>query len=85
MKPGYRRPDGTEIRLGSVQGLNLELCSVHPQRRCPGNPTMRALSRHGFVESRQHISERTGRPTLDRIFTITAEGRRYLAEGRDRR
>jgi hypothetical protein len=46
---------------------------------------MRALSGHGFVKSERHISTRTHRPTLDQLFTATAEGLRYLEIGRDRR
>jgi hypothetical protein len=85
--PGYMRHthDGQrEVRLGRVQREQLQLCADAPQRRSPGNPTMRALAGHGFVESVRHVSTRTHRPTLDQQFTATAEGRRYLAIGRDR-
>lgn len=86
---GYIRTSGTwkgrEVRLGSNQREQLQLCSAEPQRRSPGNPTMRALAGYGFVTDRPHISARTGRPTLDPLFTATAEGRRYLEIGRDRR
>jgi hypothetical protein len=46
---------------------------------------MRALSGYGFVKSEQHVSIRTHRPTLDKLFVATAEGLRYLEIGRDRR
>jgi len=82
--PGYRDAKGKEVRLGSVQSHHLDLCAMHPQRRCPGNPTMRALSGHGFVTSEQHWSERLKRHTGDRMFTITEQGERYRREGRDR-
>lgn len=75
---------GREIRLGRVQRRDLTLCADQPQRRSPGNPTMRALSGHGFVEGQRHVSERTKLPTCDYLFRITDEGRRYLQTGRDR-
>lgn len=83
--PGFRRDDGSEVRLGSVQRAVLEDCDRESQRRCPGNPTMRALSGHGFVKSRPHVNARTGRPTLQLLWDITPIGRDYLAIGRDRR
>lgn len=80
----YLRADGKEIRLGTVQRARLEAAAVTPQRCGPGNPTFKALVGHGFCTSAQHISTRTGMPTLDRLFTITSEGERYLREGRER-
>jgi hypothetical protein len=68
--PGYMRHthDGQrEVRLGRVQREQLQLCADAPQRRSPGNPTMRALAGHGFVESVRHVSTRTHRPTLATI------------------
>jgi hypothetical protein len=84
MAGGYLNAAGREIRLGRVQRQTLDLCAAEPQRRCPGNPTMRALSGHGFVSSEQHYSPRLKRHTTDRMFAITAEGQRYLEQGRDR-
>ncbi|HVM38329.1 MAG TPA: hypothetical protein VM265_08085 [Sphingomicrobium sp.] len=68
-----------KIRLGRFQLQELRLCAGEPQRRSAGNPTMRSLAGYGFVESRQHVSARTGMPTVDRLFTATDAGRRYLA------
>jgi hypothetical protein len=81
---GYINAAGKEVRLGSVQSHHLELCAIHPQRRAIRNPTMLALTGHGFVTDVQHFSDRLGRHTNDRVHTITADGARYLKEGRNR-
>lgn len=69
-----------KVRLGRAQVKALRDCAESPQRYSPGNPMMRSLAHHGFVESAPHISAWTGKPTLDRLFTATDAGRRYLGE-----
>ena len=74
-----------EVRLGSVQRQRLEDAAAAGGARCgPANPSYRRLLAEGFVTSEQHISARTGEPTLDRLYRITEDGRRYLVVGRDR-
>lgn len=81
---GYRDASGREVRLGSVQRKHLQSCVDAPQRGGVGSPPFKRLMAEGFVTSTQHVSARTGRPTLDRLYTITDAGRRYLTMGRDR-
>lgn len=80
----YLNSEGREVRLGSVQRGHLDRAELAPQRAGPGSPPFKRLCAEGFVTCAQHVSLRTYRPTVDRVYTITAEGRRYLAEGRDR-
>ncbi|MES2042568.1 MAG: hypothetical protein V4475_01765 [Pseudomonadota bacterium] len=83
-RPGFFHAYGPEVRLGSVQRGRLESCLNRPARCGPRNPSFVRLLEEGFVTSEQHVSARTGRPTTDRLYTITEEGRRYLRVGCDR-
>lgn len=87
-KPGFHKSIAKgvtrEVRLGSIQREKLEACAKAPQRCGPANPSFRRLLEERFVTSEQHFSARSGRPTLDRLYTITALGRVYLKIGRDR-
>lgn len=75
---------GKEVRLGTVQRRRLLDCERAPARCGPRNPSFVRLVALGFVTMAPHRSARTGQPTIDRLYTITDEGRRYLSEGRDR-
>lgn len=87
-KPGFHKSiakgETREVRLGSVQRKALEACAREPQRGNVASPVFRRLVEERFVTSSQHISARTRRPTIDRLYTITALGRVYLKIGRDR-
>lgn len=82
--PGYRRPDGAEVRLGIVQRRRLQSCAEAPQRAGARNPSFLRLTFERFVTDAPYVSPRTGQPTTDRLYTITAEGHRFLAIGRVR-
>jgi hypothetical protein len=69
------------IRLGKAQRKALRECAESPQRYSPGNPMMRSLAHHGLVESKPHISAWTGKPTCDRLWTATPEGKAMLEAG----
>jgi hypothetical protein len=76
--------NGREVRLGSVQRVALEEAAREPRRAGPGSPIFRRLTELGFVTSAQHVSARTGRPTNDRLYSISELGKLYLVIGRDR-
>lgn len=77
-RPIRRRP----IVLGDRQWEKLLAATQGKVRACPGNAVFRRLAEHGFVESEPNFSTRTGKPTIDRLFSATPSGRAYVAGGR---